>query len=291
VEAPGAPTPEAASAVNSGAGLPAGNSTAVPPPPPQAFVFRDAAVSASTDKCVHFWGDLLSGAWLDVDSLDRDVCLVLHTVDEVVAHTALRHLRALPLSRHSVFVAMPFAMRKHPAFSPWLRDGVTISRNTPVVDQRSPYAADALSGARASSSCLMVFSTKYRNVHSASDAAHHTASFQVRVGGQSVRALFDTGASCCCIHKQLAMSLALPIKPCADSRLEGLGGQARVLGVTHAPIKIGKSSVSQAFLVLDAPIAGYDALIGQITCALSVVLFGSHRPLVLSRSDKILRIL
>ena len=223
-----------------------------------------------TDRCAHYAGDLVATAWLEVRSLQQDVLVVLHDVDEYAAHTAVRHMASLPSSPHTVYIAMPPKLRKARAFTPWFRHGRTVGpRDTRIIDLSTPDK-------RLQRSTVLAFASKNRHVHSApGPGPHHQASFGVRVGGKAITALFDTGATCCCMHKQAAESMGLAVQPASDAPLTGLGGTAQVLGAVHAPVKIGKSQESQRFLVLDSPIAGYDVLIGQdymlqVGCAIRI---------------------
>jgi hypothetical protein len=53
-----------------------------------------------------------------VTTLQNNAVLSLHAVDAYDAHTAIRHLKYLPLNEYQVFVAMPPHLRKDKAFTP-----------------------------------------------------------------------------------------------------------------------------------------------------------------------------
>jgi hypothetical protein len=55
-------------------------------------------------ECVRISGNSLESFWLDQDCLTHDVALILHGVDQHVAHTAIRHIREFPISHYKVFV-------------------------------------------------------------------------------------------------------------------------------------------------------------------------------------------
>jgi hypothetical protein len=71
--------------------------------------------------------------------------------------------------------------------------------------------------------CLMVFNTATKHVH-ASRSGRHAASFDIRVGGSSRRALFDMGATCSRISLTTAIELDLEVKPAPQNPVTGTGG-------------------------------------------------------------------
>jgi hypothetical protein len=116
-------------------------------------------------------------------------------------HTALRHLQALPTGQHIGFVALPTYLRKHPAFTPYFKDSRTVSA------KESTFVAYAT--ALPERTCVLAFAANARHVHSSPNAGDHAASFKIRVGGKSMRALLDTGATCSCITKQAVDTMGL----------------------------------------------------------------------------------
>jgi hypothetical protein len=108
-----------------------------PPPPPPRYDPRchagpsdqTACTVHSTDLlgCVHVVGESVLTAWLSISCLQSDSLLALHNLDWYGAHTALRHVHALPPSQHIVFVALPIYLQKRPAFTPYSKDGRTVS--------------------------------------------------------------------------------------------------------------------------------------------------------------------
>lgn len=207
--------------------------------------------------CVRVSGDLALGPWLQTSQLQQDTLLSLHGLDWYDAHTALRHASTLSLGPHTCFVAMPPELRRHRAFTPWLAAGTTVSRST-VVDHPSPRGSGL-----PDPSYVMAFVANATHVHSELTDGGHAASFNIRIGGRTVRALFDTGATCSCLSKSAVQALGQQVTPSTDPPIMGVGGDSRVLGRLTTPVKIGKMQKEQSFVVLDSPIAGYEALIGQ----------------------------
>jgi hypothetical protein len=130
---------------------------------------------------------MLDTTCLDVQALSQDVLLCLHDSDDYASHVALRHMHDLPLSAHVIYVAMPPSLRTHKAFTPWLRDGITVAK-TKITDQRTSERKQEFS-------TILKFESKLRHVQSSGVAKQHQAPFKIRVGGQAVNALFDTGAT------------------------------------------------------------------------------------------------
>jgi hypothetical protein len=123
--------------------------------------------------------------WLSRSVFTSDVVLSVHDMNEYDAHTAIRHLSRLPLGESTVYLTLPFSLRKNRAFTPWLCNGRTIRRGVPL--QASLMTPRA---------CVMAFNAQQHHIHSAVSNSLHAASFDIRVGGMTVRALFDTGATC-----------------------------------------------------------------------------------------------
>jgi predicted aspartyl protease len=101
-------------------------------------------------------------------------------------------------------------------------------------------------------------------VHYNAAGGAHFASFDMRVAGSQVRTLIDTGATCSCISSQFAKKLGLQWQQHHNYEgIGGVGGEVSVLGTLMTTVNLRKEQVSQTFLVLREPIAGYDCLLGQ----------------------------
>ena len=190
--------------------------------------------------------------WLQVKQLMKPVVLTLSGKDKYNAHTALRHMQSLYSAEHSISVVLSRNLRKHKAFTPWLKQGVT----SPIPETVSfpSFPAKHI--------CCLQFVAAQSHVHS---QFQHFASFDVRVAGNQVRTLFDTGATVSCLSKSYADRLSLSITPpeSNEAALIGLGGESSTLGTITCPVKIGKVHTSHTFIVVPNPIAGYQCLIGQ----------------------------
>jgi hypothetical protein len=187
---------------------------------------------------------------LDVNALSHNVELKLDGEDLYDTHTAVRHLGEIQLNSHSVNVIMSSALRQHPAFSPWLCNGRELYNH---------------SGALTPLVCTLKFGVKARHVQDNTDKhGRHHASFDVRVGGGSVRALFDTGANCSCLSHDFAKSLGVAYHSTHQpENIGGIGGSVVILGKVTHPVKIGKFQITQSFSVVSEPIAEYDCLLGE----------------------------
>lgn len=192
-------------------------------------------------------------AWLAVSELSRDVVLAIKGDDVFDAHTAIRHIGGIDLRSHAVTVMLPPALRKHPGFTPWLHDASTVRKRDLV---KWPEA-------KAQTVNVLRFVAKARHVHSS--PSNHHASFDVRVGGQAVRTLFDTGANCSCMSQSFASQVGLTVTHDMPEteRIGGVGGQVVILGHVTCPVKIGKYQADQRFAVVKQPIAGYECLLGE----------------------------
>lgn len=208
----------------------------LPPPPPVPCEWPASCAQYNVDNIADF---------IEAEQATQSIVLMLHTCDDELAHAAVRHMQRIALHEHSVYVCVSPAQRKHPAFTPWLRDCKTQSRQ-----------------ARKQAPIVMRLQAQQRHVHSESGTAPHAASFDLRVGGRSCRALIDTGATLSVMHIGLTKLLGTPVQPAAQ-RVVGLGGSVSCLGQVTVPVKLGKVHVDHQFSVLDKPAAGYDVLLGQ----------------------------
>jgi hypothetical protein len=172
------------------------------PPPHSAPIGIDVTPAELSAKslpieCVQFWGDNVQTRWLHVNELTSDCVLSLHGLDVYDAHAAIRHLSALPRSQHTVFVALPLAQLKHPAFTPYFQYASTKDRAAKVLlaskDIKVPL-------------CIMAASSNKQHVHTGDPVFEHAASFHVRLGGKTTNALADTGATVSCITERDAAS-------------------------------------------------------------------------------------
>ncbi len=234
---------------------------APPPPPPRAPRFARCANHIPPDA-LHYCADNLP-EWFDVRDVRTDVLLNLSQVsDPHLAHTALRHLRALPLYAHAVHVLMPPELHRHPAFQPWFQGSRVVSTSYAAHDRTdSPRHG-----------VYRVFQSCEQHLSQPS-GPQHAASFDIRLGGRAVRALFDTGATCSCDTRELVRSLGMSLQPFRGPSVQGIGGCAAVAGTVTLPVKIGKSHHQQDFLVLEQQPGAYPALLGQdymhqVSCAL-----------------------
>jgi hypothetical protein len=195
---------------------------------------------------------------LDQDCLTNDVALILHGFDQHVAHTAICHIKELPISSYNVFVALPCDMVHHHAFEPWLRDAKTPIQQTQIVTDVTFGSEIHKEDAR-----VLCFTSSNTQVHSEGIQGQHAASFPIRIGGIMLVALFDTGATCSLMHADTARSFGLAIKPCNDQPITGVGGSSSVVGVVRTSVKTGKSYTDHQFLILETSIAGYGILVAQ----------------------------
>ena len=195
------------------------------------------------------------GDWLDTSTLAHNVELKLSGLDLYDAHAAVRHLSSIQYNTHTVNVLMSPALRKHPAFTPWLCTAKTIPNSD--VNGWLPHQAKSF--------YTLQFVAKARHVHNlpTKHGTHH-ASFDIRVGGASVRALFDTGANCSCLSDSFAKTLGLEYGGTQQpENIGGIGGSVVILGHVQFPVKLGKFQGTQTFSIVSEPIAGYDCLIGE----------------------------
>ncbi len=111
--------------------------------------------------------------------------------------------------------------------------------------------------------CCVHYSPQVWHVSQPDGLRAHHASFDVRVGGRQVRALFDTGATCSCMSQEFQQSLGMPMRPPEDATVSGVGGPTTVVGSLTVPVKVGKVQRPQEFVILTAPVASYPVLLGQ----------------------------
>ena len=189
---------------------------------------------------------------MDVQELEQDVVLAISGEDVYEAHTALRHVEEINKGNHSILVMLPYALRKHAGFTPWLKHAETRSRDMKMVSDSG----------KVQSVCELQFSAKTQHVHS--HRSSHYASFDARIAGKSVRTLFDTGATCSCVSLGFATRVGLSWKN--TKRIEsigGVGGDVVILGRVSLSVKIGGHHCDHDFLVVEKAIANYDCLLGE----------------------------
>ena len=155
----------------------------------------------------------------------------------------MRHAQQLDQNGHTLTVHVPSEYTyKKKGFSPWLSKA---SRMKTI--ENDQVAA--------------LFLPQAEQVHAASHSKHFTT-LDIRVGGLSIRALLDSGATCSCMSQHFASQLGHPLTK-ANKTIGGLGGAVTILGTLNTDIKIRKYHATQTFQVLEKSIAGYDILLGQ----------------------------
>jgi hypothetical protein len=192
----------------------------LPVPSPATIAVAGPAVRVEPSWCAHYLGDDGLSRWLDCTELSQDVMLSLRSLDPYVAHTAVRHLSSINLLGHSIFLAMPYHIRTDLGFTPWLHDGTTLSRECHTTHSMPN------SSVRSEKFILLVFATGARHVHSDISTAQHAASFNIRVGGLQIRALFDAGATCSCMSASTVRRLGLSVAKATEPSISGVGGKA-----------------------------------------------------------------
>jgi hypothetical protein len=130
-----------------------GDESAVPqlPPPPTPPLL--AASPPLPSGCDQFLTPDALDRWLEVTALQNNAVLSSHAVDAYDAHTAIRHLKSILLNEYQVFVAMPPHLRKDKAFTSWLNEAVTLSRQFHIPQYSYPLH-------------WLAFSANARHVHS-----------------------------------------------------------------------------------------------------------------------------
>ncbi len=189
--------------------------------------------------------------WLHTTALSSPYVLHAEHCNLEDLHAALRHVKEIQRNSFSVYVLMTPEQHTHPCVVPWLRvrpGGTDL-----------PYP---LPPAHAHLRCVQFAPAK---IHVSQPSAHtpHHATFDVRVGGMQVRALFDSGATCSCMTLDIQQQLGLPMSPTTEPSVSGIGGAAQVAGSLVAPVKIGKMHHEHSFLVLSSPLGAYPVLLGQ----------------------------
>jgi hypothetical protein len=253
-------------ALDTGAAIHHSHIPPAPPHPPAVLaITHSQGHSFDPSQCVSFVGDSGCDAFLDCSSFSNDAHILLHGVDPYLAHTAVRHAATVPTS-HSVPVSMPVALRKNKAFTPWLCQGLTLqnAKQTPAFRAKM---------------CLMVLSASTKHVHSLG-SSRHSSSFDIRVGGAIRCALTDSGSTYSRVSLMFAVELDLKLKsaPSLDlsEPIAGIGGATDIVGTVTTSVKVGKSYHTQTFIVLPAPIGGYEFYWVKITYVLLVVQYVSH---------------
>ena len=224
------------------------------------------------DECRCFGPDNMDD-FVDSRALTQDVVLSLHDCEVDTAHLALRHLSELSLASHSVYVCLTLQQRKQRAFTPWLRDCVTVARSpgNPV---------------------LLRISGHNRHMHSSGDKRAHAASFDMRVGGMQCRALVDTGATISVMHDSFVRTLGVPVQH-TSGNIEGLGGNVHVVGKVQLPVKVGVAQIMHTFTVISSTVAGYDVLLGEdflIPNSGGLLFSPTHVRFLLSYGDKFITV-
>ncbi len=232
---------------------PAAGAAAAESEPPPGNQEGDAM---APPRCDYSDSDSCLQQWLEVKQLHHDVVLTITGDDLYNSHVALRHLAEIDQQHHAIQMVMPLALRSNRGFTPWLASGKTVYRGK---SEESPVKHGHL---QSQSVCVMHFHAHAKHVHS--NLVEHLASFDVRVAGAVTRSLLDTGATPSCISQRFAHRLDLPVDRSASlEEIGGVGGSMTALGTATVTIKIGKVQIQQRVLVLDAPIAGYDCILGQ----------------------------
>ena len=86
--------------------------------------------------------------------------------------------------------------------------------------------------------------------------------FPAVVGGQSARALLDTGASVCLINSSLVKSVNSVVKPCAQSVTGLAGNTVFPLGTVSMPIKVGAIVFDADFIVMPDSAMRHPVILG-----------------------------
>ena len=225
-------------------------------------------------RCCSFSDKQLS-KWLNVSEISNNVVLQLTGTDLYDAHTALRHAHELAKSEFEIHVIATLKLRKHKGFTPWFAGAKTKYRGylTPEIKNEIMVLGSELDEMENSKEthCVLTFNHQIDPVllfsphMAAMKTALHYATFDIRVAGNIQRTLTDSGATCSCITESYRKMFDLPFEPQDESikDIGGVGGSVTVLGTVSTTVKLGKTEITQQFLVVRHPIAGYHCLLGQ----------------------------
>ena len=182
--------------------------------------------------------------WFKVMTLTENSTLCLEKGCEYDAHAALRHAHDVDLNGYALTIEMPEAYgQKKAGFGPWLAKA---SGQKTLPEKK----------------VAVLFVASTQQIHQISETNHSTT-LDMRIGGENVRVLLDTGATCSCMSESFATRVGLPIETQVQKNIGGLGGTVKTVGVSKAPIKIRRYHTENEFFVLDKTIAGYHVLLGQ----------------------------
>ena len=155
----------------------------------------------------------------------------------------MRHAQDIDTQGHDLTIMVPDKyLNNRKDFTPWLSSASSLR---PALNN----------------TVAAVFQTASQQVHATTGQSHFTT-VDVRVAGQSVRALLDSGATCSCMSADFAKKVGALVAP-AHKSLGGIGGSVKTLGTCKTDVKIRKFHTEQTFQVLSKPIAGYDILLGE----------------------------
>ena len=155
----------------------------------------------------------------------------------------MRHAQDIDTQGYSLTILVPDKyLNNRKDFTPWLSSASSLK---PAVNN----------------TVAAVFQTCSQQVHAVTGQSHFTT-VDVRVAGQSVRALLDSGATCSCMSIDFARKVGAHVVS-EKRKLGGLGGSVQTLGTCKTDVKIRKFHTEQSFQVLSKPIAGYDILLGE----------------------------
>ena len=218
------------------------------PPPPAAKATKEKPPSTRCD-----FSDTCLDDWLKVEHLQKDTVLSITAKCLYDAHTAVRHAHEVNLGNYALTLNIPDKLRrKNSGFGPWLHSAV--SHKILAHDKTHQVAA-------------MKFVASAQHVH---DTTSHFSTLDIRLGGKTVRALLDSGATCSCISEQFVTQIGTPITPSVNP-IAGIGGALNTVGTCTTDVKLRKFQQEQQFQVLDGKIAGYDVILGQDFCQLNSV--------------------
>jgi hypothetical protein len=113
-------TPNAAadSLLTHATGTPPSSGPSLPPSPAVFSAAHSKGQVFDPNSCDLFTGYAGLDRFLDVTRLSKSAHLILHNVDPYIAHAAVRHATSIPTTHHSIFIALPMALRKDRALTP-----------------------------------------------------------------------------------------------------------------------------------------------------------------------------